>query len=75
MVSRRASWPYRAAAIVLLTGTIAMNVVAKLGPLADWSAAVDVGVNLVLIAGALAAVVVGERKDRSARQSDLDNDY
>lgn len=75
MVSTRASWPYRITAVLLLAATVAVDVVAKLGPLGQWSAAVDVTVNIVLIICAIAAIVIGERKDRAASRADLDNDY
>jgi hypothetical protein len=75
VVSKRASWPYRTAAVLLITAAFAVDIVAKLGPLGDWSATLDVSLNLLLILAAIAAIVIGERKDQSAQQSDPDNDY
>jgi len=75
MVNGRASWPYRAAAVVLLLALVAIDTLAKLGPLGNWSALFDVSVSLVLIIAAVTAVVIGERKDRAARNADADNDY
>lgn len=75
MVTCRASWPYRVAAVVLLLAVVAVDTLAKLGPLGGWSAVFDVGVNLVLIAGAVTAIIIGQRKDLALQRSDPDNDY
>ena len=71
----RGSWPYRIAATVLLLATLAIDLVAKLGPLGAWSAVFDVCRNVLLIAGGITAIVMGERRDQAAEKADTDNDY
>jgi hypothetical protein len=71
----RRSWPYRIAAGILLIATLAVDLLAKLGPLGAWSAAFDVTVNVLLIAGGITAVVIGERRDQAAAKTEPDNDY
>lgn len=75
MVGKRASWPYRIAAVSLLVLVGVVDLVAKLGPLGGWSAFFDVSVNVVLIAVAITVVVIGERKDRAFDRTELVNAY
>jgi hypothetical protein len=75
MVTKRPGRRYTLTAALLLLATLVMDIIAKAGPLSRWSALADVIVNVVLVAAAIAALVVGAKKDRQFLRSSPDDDY